>query len=451
MLKNVELDRTTLLFTTLVSLVSGIAFGLAPAVHAIRQPLAESLKAASGKASAARSALRGRQTMVVTQVALCMLLLAMAGLLIRTILNLRAVDPGFDASNVIVAPMAMNTNTLESAASLRAFQDQALQRIHAIPGVEAAAVTTQLPVTGQFNLQARLPDSPDPTRLVTMQVRIHTQETFRVLGMRLLRGRDFQSADAGEGAQPVVVVNEAFARTHAKSRDVIGTRVDIGNNPAVVVGVVNDIRETGLRSPTPPAVYLPMEQTPIPIIRAVFGFVSAKWVVRLAPGVRGVGEQIRKAVDTVDPSQPLQEFKPMPDLIAETMSMERFLSLLLAMFAILTLAMVASGLYGTLAYAVEQRKPELGIRLALGAASSEVAGMVVRGAMWQVAAGLIIGLAATYWAAKLMAGFLFNMKPIDPLSLAASVGTLLLVGLLASAGPSWTAARTDPMRTLRAE
>jgi putative ABC transport system permease protein len=187
------------------------------------------------------------------------------------------------------------------------------------------------------------------------------------------------------------------------------------------------------------------------MLRGVHSFVAAKWVVRLRPGAGDVANQVRQVVNSLDAGQPLQEFTSMAAVVSRTMQMERFLMILLGAFAVLTLAMVASGLYGTLAYGVAQRRQEIGIRMAMGANWRSVAGMVVRSGLSQVAIGLATGLIAAYLLTGLMTGFLFGVPPLDPASLAASALVLLLVSALASAGPSLNAVRTDPLQTLRTE
>jgi putative ABC transport system permease protein len=218
-----------------------------------------------------------------------------------------------------------------------------------------------------------------------------------------------------------------------------------------IVGVVNDVHETGVRKATPPVVYTLMDQVPLAVLSVIHSFGPAKWIIRVQPGSRDPSDQIRRAAGVLDPSQPFDSFQPMEQMIAGTMRMERFLAALLTIFALLTLVMVASGLYGTLALTVIQRRREIGIRMALGARAGSVAGMVVRSASAQVGTGLVVGLTASYWLTRLMAGFLFRLKPLDPVSIGFAAALLLMVGVVASLAPGVSAVRTDPARTLRAE
>lgn len=305
-----------------------------------------------------------------------------------------------------------------------------------------------------MNLPLELPDSPEPDRTRSLQFRAQTHDAFRVLGMRIVQGRDFAGFDRA-GSPPLAVVNEAFAREFFRGQDVLGKRITMRRLKTAdvwtIAGVVSDVREMGLKRPVPPVVYMLVDQVPQPVVKLVHSFVPAKWIIRVQPGTADVVPHVRQAVGSLDPAQPFQQFEWMTSIVARTMQTERFLMILLAAFAVLTLVMVAAGLYGTLAYAVVQRRQEIGIRLALGARGADIIAMVAGSGVAQVGCGLGIGLGVSYWATKLMTGFLFNISPVDPVSLAASASVLLLVSLFAGFGPSLNAVRTNPLRTLRVE
>ncbi len=451
---NVTLDRTTLLFTLTISLAVGILFGLAPSIHSSRVALIDTLKDAGKSASSGRGALRGRQLLVFSQVALCMVLLAASGLLVRTVLNLRAVAMGFDPGNLLIAPMALNADKLKRE-TLMAYYEQSIAKVGAIPGVADVAVTTQLPVEGQFNLPLELPDSTEPERTRSIQFRMQTSGAFRTLGMRILQGRDFQDTDRASGL-PVAVVNEAFAAAYFRGKEVLGRRITMRRmglpDTLTIAGVVNDVREIGLKRPAPPVVYALVDQMPERVIKGVHSFVPAKWVIRVMPGMDSdIAGKVRQAVGSIDPAQPFQQFETMQSIVARTMELESVLTLFLGAFAALTLAMVASGLYGTMAYAVSQRRQEIGIRMALGANWTHVVGLIAATGLAVVAGGIALGAVGSYWATKLLKGFLFDVPELDPVSLAGAAIVLLLVAAAASAGPSLMAARTDPLSALRME
>jgi predicted permease len=452
-LQNVRLDTATLLFTVGISMAAGVASGLAPALHAARAGVNETFQRYSSKTSGGKGVLRGRQILVASQVALCVVLLAGATLLVRTVMNLRSVDPGFDPGNVLTAPMTLNADKLASREVLLTYYNGAIARLHAVPGVAGVAVTTQLPVEGQFNMAVRLPDSPGAATARSMQFRVQSREAFEVLRMRIVHGRDFNGSDS-TGAPPAIV-NQAFVREYTAGGEPLGQRIAMQARGQMlvwnIVGVVNDVRETGVRKATPPVVYTLVDQVPVAVLRVIHTFGPAKWIIRVRPGSRDPSDQIRRAAGTLDPSQPFDSFQPMEQMIAGTMRMERFLAALLTIFALLTLVMVASGLYGTLAWTVFQRRREIGIRMALGAQAASVAGMVVRSASAQVGAGLAVGLIASYWLTRLTAGLLFRVKPEDPISLGFAAVLLLMIGVVASLAPGVSAIRTDPARTLRAD
>ncbi len=450
-LRDVRLDERTLLFTLGLSLAVGLLFGLAPAWHALRLDLVETLKTGTAKANAS---LLGRQGLVIAQVALSMMLLAGAGLLVRTVINLRAVHLGFEPQHVFTAAMALNETRKQDKQALMRYYDEALTRIRQVRGVQQAAVVTQLPVEGQFNLPLELLDSAQPQLSRGLQFRAQTHDAFAVLGMQIRQGRGFASADR-LGTPPVAVVNEAFVRQmRARLGDRLGLRRMGGTEPWTIVGVVNDVREVGLKRPAPPVVYMLAEQLPQRALTVVHSFVPAKWMVRLAPEAAGGSSngalrEVTAVAGALDAAQPFQEFRPMDEVVGTTIRQERFLMALLGAFAALTLVMAASGLYGTLEYAVLARRKEIGIRLALGARGVQVAGLVARQALALTAGGLGLGLAGAYWTTQWMKSFLFELKPADPASLAAAGLILLLVSTVAALGPSWRAVRLDPLETLR--
>jgi putative ABC transport system permease protein len=362
---------------------------------------------------------------------------------------------GFQPDNLIAAPMTVNADKQRDKATMLSYYEQALQRVRGLPGVSSVGITTQLPVQGQFNMGLLLLDTPEPDRGRGLQYRVQTADTFRTLGMRIVRGRDFQTSDRF-GSLPVAIVNESFARRFGRDGDAIGNRVRMAGRDTpdifTIVGIVNDVRETGLRSPVPPVVYMLFDQAPQETIRVVHQFVPAKWVIRVQPGVNpDLPGQIRREVGALDPSQPFQQFQTMQAIVSGTMQMERLLMALLGAFALLTLIMVASGLYGTLSYAVTQRRQEIGIRMAMGARWQDVVLTVSMSGASLVAAGVAVGLLASLWTAKLLAGFLFHVPAFDPWSMSGTAAVLILVSLIAGAGPSWNAVRTDPLRALRVD
>lgn len=454
-LQMVELDERTLLFTGAVSLLVGLLFGLVPALHAFRLGIGESLQQSATRVSAGRSTLFGRQVLVIAQVALCTILVAGAGLLVRTVLNLRAVSTGFETHNLVVSPMTLNADKLESVATLVNYYEQAARQMREVAGVADVAYTNQLPYEGQFNLPVELMDSATPDRTLSLQFRMQSPNTFGVLGMKIVRGRDFNERD-GVGAPQVAVVNEAFARQFYPQGDVLGKRITMKNYLKVpdvftIAGVVNDVREMGPKRPVPPVMYVTIAQVPLPVIKGVFSFVATKWVVRTRRGAGGIEPELRRAAGLLDRSQPFVRFTSMDSIVAGSARLERALMTLLAAFAGVTLLMVAAGIYGTLAYMVSLRRQEIGIRMALGARTWDVVSMVMASGARQVLIGLTAGVVVSWWATKWVASFLFELKSTDAGTLFAAAAILLVAGLAACAGPARAAVRLDPIVTLRAD
>ncbi|MBI4909943.1 MAG: ABC transporter permease [Acidobacteria bacterium] len=452
-LRHVSLDQRALVFTAAVSILVGLLFGLAPALHAFRLGLGESLQQNATRVSAGRGTLMSRQVLVIAQVALCTILVAGAGLLVRTVLNIRSVSTGFDTRNLLVSPMVLNADKLESVQALVNYYEQASRQMREVPGVLDVAYTNQLPYEGQFNLPIELPDTATPDRTMSMQFRMQSPDTFRVLGMKIVRGRDFAQSDT-TGAPQIAIVNEAFARQFYPQGDVLGKRITMKNYLKVpdvftIGGVVTDVREMGPKRPVPPAIYVVAGQLPLTVVKGVFSFVSTKWIVKVQPGVNNVIPQLRRAAGSLDPSQPFVEFTSMDTVVASSARLERVLMTLLAAFAGLTLLMVAAGIYGTMAYMVSLRKQEIGIRMALGARPRDVMAIIVASGARQVIAGLMIGFAVAWWATKWMTTFLFQLKATDPANLATAAAILLLAGVLACAGPARTALKLAPIKTLR--
>jgi predicted permease len=446
-----RLDWNTLLFTAALALLTGLAFGLAPARQAARRNMADALKELSGRTTADRAALLRRQAMVGGQTALCVVLLVAAGLAIRTFQKLRAVNPGFDPAPIRTASMNLNADKTSSA-GLNAYLNEALERMRALPGVESAAITCQLPADGQFNLGVRVPDSAD-SEVRAQQWRYQTPDYFRTMGVRILHGRDFNASDTA-GSMPVAIVNEAFARHFFPRQDAIGQRLEVMGNSAlmpVIVGIAPDLKETGIDQPAPPAVYVPAAQQPDSLLRMVSAFIPIHWVIRMRPGAAGVERMAAEIARSLDPAQAMQPFEPMAAIVASQADENRFLMVLVSIFGGLALALAATGLYGTLSYLVEQRTHEIGVRMALGASSGNVLGSVVRSGMLLALSGAAAGLLSCLWLTRLVQGYIFGISRLDAPSFAGVTATLIVVALAACAVPAWRAARVDPMISLRAE
>jgi putative ABC transport system permease protein len=452
-LTDVSLDWRVMAFTLAVTGFTGIAFGLTPALQASRVDLHEALKEGERGATAgiARNRLRG--ALVVSEVALSLVLLAGAGLLLKSFVRLRGVDPGFDARRVLTTTLSLSLAKYPGTEQQRAHFAELVERVRAVPGVESAAAIYPLPFGGaessnSFLIPGRVaPRSGDSP---SANYRAISQDYFRVMRMSIARGRAFTEHDR-EGAPPVVIVNETFARRFLSGRDPLGEHVVIERagggrdvqDPREIVGVVGDVRHTGLDEEAGPEFYVPYSQAPE-------SYMSV--VVRTAvDNPAGIGPGVREAIRAADAGQYVPAVRPMTELVAESVANRRFSALLTGLFAALALSLASVGIYGVTAYTVTQRQHEIGIRMALGAQPRDVLRLVVGQGSRQLLAGLGIGLALSLTVTRVLAGMLYNVRPNDPVTFALVTLALSAAALLACYLPARRATKVDPLIALRYE
>lgn len=438
----VRLDGLAVAFTMGLSVLTGIVFGLAPAMQATRRALRASLAERQGR-------LRG--VLVIAEVALALVLLTSAGLLVKSVWQLQAVDPGFRPENVLAVSVALPDAGYPTAARMREFHSSALERLGALPGAATVGLVNWLPL-GQMLIQGDFKvDGGErlPARYVVDKP-VVSPGYFGAMGIRILRGRDFTSEDR-EGKPLAGIVSESVARTLWPGRDAIGRRISMRSHPGpedwmTIVGVVGDVRQGGLPANPSPAVYQPYLQVNQPF------FLSQVTYLLRTPGDAGaLAGGVRAALREMDPNQPAQSIATMQDIIAGTTAAHRLRAELLAAFSLAALLLSAIGIYGVLAYAVVERRREIGIRMALGARAGSVVGMVVRRTLVLAGVGIGIGLAGSVGAARLLERYLFAVKSTDPATFLAVAGLLLLVALLAAAVPARRASTVDPVVALRHE
>ena len=445
-LGEVGVDGRVLGFTTLVSMATGLLFGLAPALHLSRAGSDESLKDA-GRGSSAGAATRTRQVLVVAEVALSLALLASAGLLVRSFLQLRQVDPGFVPQQALTMNLLLPDAKYPDNAARVAFYRRLLDATAALPGALSRGISTTVPLSGNslgmgFRIDGR-PDEPGNRPVATAYA--VSPDYFVSMGIPLRAGRAFTERD-DERAPAVVVVSESLAQRYWPGEDAIGKRVTIGFNDlgsAEVVGIAGDVKQTGLAEAPRPQLYTAFPQAPWPFLAIVVRTAAADPVA--------LGPELRAAIALIDPDQPPGEIQTVEQFVAQSMAASRFQALLVASFAGLALLLAGSGLYGVLAYGVAQRRREIGIRMALGAQASDLRTMVVSQAIGMGALGLVVGTLAALVSARVIASLLYGVGPADPATFAA-VGTLLL-GVVAIAAylPARRATRVDPIVALRSE
>jgi predicted permease len=443
-LDQAELDYPVLLFTLALSTLTGVLFGLAPALRLARTDLHDSLKAGS-RSSGANVRSRVRSALVVSEVALALVLLTGAGLLLKSFRRLLDVRPGFNPESVLSAAINLPTAKYREPFQQTQFVDQLLQRIASLPGVRQAAVSAGLPFSSVSDAGVRIdgrpigtPESGAPANYYRV-----TPLYLQVMGIPLIRGRFFTERDVMNGP-PVVIINEMMAKRFFPNEDPIGKRLDISGPTYLreIAGVVGDVKQAGLKAASTPQVYEPFFQKP----SSSFNLV-----------VRGVGEPmrlaeaVRRQVLAIDRDQPVSKVRTMEEIVARSMAQDRLSVFLLGLFAFLALVLAAVGIYGVMAYSVTQRTHEIGIRMALGAHRGGILKLVLGQSLQVALLGVGIGLAASLLLTRLMASLLYEVKTTDPVIFAAVSAILLGVALTAAFVPARRASRVDPMVALRYE
>ncbi|HZM69299.1 MAG TPA: ABC transporter permease [Candidatus Cryosericum sp.] len=443
----ISLDHRVLLFTLGVSLVTGILFGLAPALQATRVDFHSTLKE-GGTGGAARQ--RARSALVVVEVALSLVLMVGVGLLLRSLVALLDVKPGYETQNLLVARISLPEVRYPSAKEFVAFHERLRERLRGVPGVEAASTASGLPMDGNtMAMEVHVDGAGAPTdgQHPSAEWRLVAPGYFHTMGIPILRGRDLDERDLAPETRDLrgVVINEELARRLWPGQDPIGHRFHPWNakNPSVaVVGVVGDVRLSALDETPEPAVYLNSNQgvwNPMQIVVRTQGDPSA------------FAGLLRGEVRALDPGVPVSQVRTMDELIDRSTASRRFTMTLLAIFASVALLLSGVGLFGLMAYLVAQRTHDIGIRMALGASKRHILGLIVGHGMLLTSLGLVAGLAAALALARLMRSLLFGVGAHDPLTLAATMLLLALVALAACCVPARRAVRVDPIVALRCE
>ncbi len=454
----VSLDWTVAGFTLLLSIATGMLFGLFPALHASRADLNITLKETGARGGSGLRQNRARGVLVTVEMALAIVLLIGAGLLIRTFSALHSVAPGFDAHNVLTMDTALTGSRYDHTAGVVTMARQALERIHAIPGVEAAAATSYLPLDGGLGLGFIIEGRPlgkEPEHGGAGWNYV-TPRFFDVFKIPLIRGRIFTERD--EAGAPVVVINQAMAKQYWKSADPIGQRLIIGSGmgpdfkqpPREIIGIVGDARDGGLNNDPQPETFVPLAQVSDSYMTLDNRFMPLSWVVRTKVAPFSVSAPIQRAFqDAAD--LPAAHIRSMEQIVMGSTARDQFNTWVLGIFAGVAILLAAIGLYGLMAYAVEQRTLEFGIRMALGADSPVLRNMIVRQAMALAAVGIVVGLAAAYGLTRFLATMLFDVKPNDPAVFATVAVLFTAVAFLASYLPARRALRVDPVIALRVQ
>ena len=448
----VSLDSYVLLATVFIALVAGVIFGLVPAWQAWRVDLRETLGEAS-RGGSSRSVLRMREALVVSEIALALVLLAGAGLLLRSFERLSQVSPGFSADHILVANIVRSPSAYRDPNVRLSFFDRLFEQASALPGVRSVGGVSFLPVSGtgsalHFNIQGRPPRSPQ--EYLISNYRVVSAGYFKALGVKLLAGRWLEDRDR-EQAPDVALINSSFAKTYFPNQSPLGQHIQLGAIPDAsipwmeVVGVVGDVKQS-LASESSTEMYVPYRQAD-----KVLPVFAMSLVVRTVGDPLVQAGAIRAIARQLDANQPITGIATMEQNISQSVSEPRFRTILLAIFAAIALALAAVGIFGVMAYSVVQRTRELGVRISLGASRGLIFQLVLNRGLRLTLLGLGIGLAATFALMRYLSSFLFNVPSYDPLTLVCVTVGLLVVSLCACYLPARRATLVDPIVALRQE
>ena len=446
--KVIDLDWRVLLFSLIITLATGIIFGLAPSLTSTKTDLNESLKEGSVSTTTEPGRRRLRSTLVVSEMALALVLLAGAGLLVRTFLRLMDVDLGIDPTNVLTLGISLPKYKYSSATQQSLFYQELLLRLQSTPGVKAVGARGGY-ANIFFQPEDQAPAAPgqEPTAVYSSI----TPGYLNAMGTDLVAGREFSDSDA-EGTTPVAIVSESVARRYWSHSSALGSHLTVlariysgkstgASEPLEVVGVVKDVRNDNLWE-AEPDIYVPFQQHPVP---------SVFLAVRTAVVPMSVVPAVRDAVLALDRDQPVHDARTMTDIVTENYGAIRFPMTLVWIFAALALLLSAVGIFGVMSYSVSRRTREMAIRMALGAGRQEVLGLVLREGLIVATVGIAVGLVAALGLSRVMAGYVFGIKSTDPLTFTAASLLLIAVALLASYVPARRATKVDPTVALRYE
>jgi putative ABC transport system permease protein len=447
----ISVDPRVAGFTLLVSVATGVLFGLAPALQVSRPDLTDALKE-SGRTTAGLRRNRLRSALVMSEVALSLVLLVGAGLMIRSFAKLSQVDPGFSPARVLTLGVTLLRTKYPADEQVAQLYSQILERAAAVPGVLSAGAISELPLSGSntsdyFTIEGRPAIAKEAEPLT--EYRVVTPRYFESMGIPLLSGRDFAEADTRQSPN-VVVINDAFAHRHFAGENPLGHRLKLQGqerDPFLIVGVVGNVRDFGLDEQPTPEAYVPFLQDPLSTTYQR----SVTIVARTKSDPRDVAGSLRSALASIDKSLPVYAIKPMTEYLRDSLSRRRFNLILLSVFGVVALTLAAVGIYGVISYGVTQRTHEMGIRMALGAQPRDVLKLVVRQAMLLALGGVGIGLLAAFALTRLMKSLLFDVGVTDPLTFAVIALLMTLIALLACLVPARRATKVDPLVALRYE
>lgn len=458
----VSLDWRVLVFTLAVSLITGILFGLIPALNASRSDLNATLKESGARAGTGLRQNKSRSILVIVETSLALVLLVGAFLLIRTFVAMEAVDPGINPHHVLTLQMSLSGQRFEKTSAVAQMEHDAEQRLDAIPGVEAASADCYLPAAGfgydlTFNILGRAPSGKNPFTGDANWAYVSPQ-FFKVFQIPLLRGRLFTDLDTA-AAPHVVIINQAFTKQYWKKGNPLGQQLKIGigigpefiEAPREIVGIVGDVRDNGLNHDPPAIMYVPTAQINDGVTALANSLAPIYWSVRTQVPPFSLSKQIQQQLRAASGGLPVAHIRSMDQVMGESMARTDFNMVLFTIFAAIALLLAAIGIYGLIAYSVQQRTQEIGIRMALGAGPRDVRNMVVRQGMTLAIIGVAAGIAIALAVTRLMASMLYGVKARDPFVFIFVAVLLAAIALIATYVPARRASRVDPVTALRYE
>ena len=442
---NVRIDATVLAFTFLISLATGLLFGLAPALRTVRVNLIDSLK--DGLRGSGEGALRNRtrSLLVVLESAIAVMLLIGAGLLVRSLIALQNVDPGFDANNVLTMRITLPRQKYDTPEKSANFFGQLETRVAGLPGVESEALISELPLSNQPNDMPFTVEGRPPVASISegfgADFRMVSQNYFNAFRIPLLRGRNFTEQDVRQ-SDKVLLVSEQLVTQIFPNEEPLGKRLimAMSGEPYEIIGVVGDIRHQALGAPAAPTMYMPSRQRG-----------GTNLVIRTQGDLLSIVSAVRNEVQALDPNQPIAAVKKMSDWVDASVAAPRSSTTLLTLFAVLAMILAATGIYGVMSYSVAQRTHEIGVRMALGARRFDVMKLVVRQGMILTLIGVVLGLGGAFALTRVMSTLLFGVTAKDPITFAAVAALLIAVAFIACFVPARRATKVDPLVALRYE
>jgi predicted permease len=446
---DIHLDSSVLLFTLGASLITGALFGVAPAIYATKTDLNRSLKEGSAGAGTGRSHARVRQSLIVGEFALSLVLLAGAGLMIATFAKLMGTNPGFDPHHVLTMDFWLAGSSHTTSQDTAAFYAQIEQKLQSVPGVNAAGVVAAgLPLERGGNDSVAIA-GPNQSKRFTVNYREASAGYFRAMGIAVREGRGILESDSAT-ANHIAVINEAFARKFFPGHVPLGEHVIVDGAPCEVVGVTADAKSF-LDRPAAAAIFIPAAQAKFTTSNLFEGWFPRRVVVRTSGDPLAMAQPLREAMEDVDPSVATGQILSMDQMASRSLAVQHFMMTLLSAFGGLALLLASVGIYGVISHAVSQRTREIGIRMALGADRGSVQRMVLGEGLRLVIAGMAIGIGAGLMLTRLLAGLIYGVSARDPLTFALGAAALVIVALGASYVPARRAMKIDPMAALRSE